>query len=122
MYSSSSLRSFFFYSSVIYKVDSSGILSIHQQFLTKGARSVTSFHLGGEPYLVVVHLRDNQGQYRQGATLYVWNPAERRFAAVQRIEGVECQIAHAWHWEEEGKLHVAVVPVLRRTCTLSRAN
>ena len=70
--------------SVVYKLDSTQHLSIHQQLPTAGAVHLAMFPIDGDTYLAIAQNRADV-ETAESVTVYVWNAVTRLFVRVQEI-------------------------------------
>ena len=90
-------------SSVVYRIDDTGSLIIHQKLSTKGAVDLTIFTTSSASlYLVMANSRDDAGSLSQVVVVYVMNPASQMFEVFQNIPFVNVLHVHSFKLDPNG--------------------
>ena len=82
---------------------------VHQQLITKGVISVTSFSTVMDTYLIIANEQNNFGDLDQNIEVYSWNSATRKFVLIQKLLTVGVQHVHVFYLEETAKCKLNII-------------
>lgn len=91
------------------RFDSSEGFVVHQQLLTKGAISVTSFVASTDSYLIIANEQNNFGDLDQSVDVYSWNVVTKMFVLIQKLPVMDIKHVHVFYMEETMKCMIDFV-------------
>jgi len=95
--------------STLLRFDSSEGFVVHQQLLTKGAISVTSFVASTDSYLIIANEQNNFGDLDQSVDVYSWNVVTKMFVLIQKLPVMDIKHVHVFYMEETMKCMIDFV-------------